>query len=214
MDFIEKLRDKLSHTLPGTEAHNLMIPRLSSGDRIRFDSPTNPKKGAVLVLLYRRGDGFSFPLIQRPTYDGVHSGQVAFPGGKHEPDDPDLHFTALREAQEEIGITPSQVEILGNLSEFYVGASNHLVLPVVGYYKTTPVFVPDDYEVDEVIEAPLRELMDQERRKEKEIVTHHGYRLQSPYFDIRGKVVWGATAMILSEFAEIIRNEQGLHKLY
>lgn len=205
MTFIEKLKYHLDHPLPGKVAHDLMLPRFPSGNRIQFKNAENPRKGAVLVLLYEQGDSFSFPLIQRPTYDGVHSGQVAFPGGKMEPEDPDLYITAIREAEEEIGIDRQYVEVLGCLSEFFVAASNHLVLPVVGYYHAEPVFTPDQHEVEHVIEAPLKELLDQERRKEKEITTNHGYKLLSPYFDIQDKVVWGATAMMLSEFAEIIR---------
>ena len=204
-DLIQKLKDRLKQPLPGADAHKLMMPRLLSGDRIRFSHTPDPRKGAVLILLYRKDGELNLPLIQRPTYDGVHSGQMALPGGKADAGDTDLHYTALREANEEIGILPGSVEIMGHLSEFFVGASNHLVLPVIGFTKEKPTFVPDPIEVEEIIEVPLKELLDQKKRKEKEIMTTHGYKLYSPYFDVRNKVVWGATAMMLSEFIEVIK---------
>lgn len=205
VDLIQKLKSRLNDPLPGADAHNLMLPRLSSGDRIRFRDNQSPRKGAVLILLYEKEGEFNFPLIQRPVYEGIHSGQMALPGGKADESDPDLYFTALREAKEEIGISPESVEIIGNLSEFFVGASNHLILPVIGYIRSEAIFEPDPYEVEEVIEVPLIDLMDQKKRKEKEIMTTHGYKLYSPYFDMQNKVVWGATAMMLSEFVEVIK---------
>lgn len=204
-NLIPKLKDRLRQPLPGAEAHKLMMPRLVSGSRIRFPNAADPRRGAVLILLYEDHGVLTLPLIQRPRYEGVHSGQMALPGGKAEESDTDLHFTALRETCEEIGVHPQAVEIMGNLSEFFVGASNHLVLPVIGYAASKPSFTPDPYEVEEIIEVPLAELMDQKKRKEKEIMTTHGYKLYSPYFDVRNKVVWGATAMILSEFVEVIK---------
>lgn len=204
-DLIDKLKSRLSHPLPGNEAQNLMMPKLPSGKRVSFNNSSNPRKGAVLLLLYEKGGEFYFPLIQRPVYEGLHSGQIAFPGGKQEEKDTDLYYTALREANEEVGVDVESIDIMGTLSEFFVAASNHLVLPVIGFHKAVPIFTPDSYEVDEVIEAPLSELLDQTKRKEKEIITSQGFKLHSPYFDIQGKVVWGATAMMLSEFVEIIR---------
>lgn len=204
-DLLDKLKSRLSHPLPGNEAHDLMVPKLSSGRRINIRNTDIPKKGAVLVLLYKKNGEFHFPLIQRPVYKGVHSGQIALPGGRMEAQDPDLYHTALREANEEVGVNPDEIDIMGTLSEFFVAASNYQVLPVIGFYRTIPEFKPDEYEVDEIVEARLSELLDATKRKEKEIVTSQGYKLFSPYFDIKGKVVWGATAMMLSEFVEIIR---------
>lgn len=202
--WIDKIRSRLSHPLPGHEAHSLMMPRLASGKRLNLQPGGAPRKGAVLLLLYEKNGELYFPLIQRSVYPGVHSGQIAFPGGKHEEQDEDLYHTALREAYEEVGVEQQAVDIMGTLSEFFVSASNHLVLPVIGFYPSVPVFKPDPIEVDELIEAPLSELLNKKLRKSTEIVTPQGYKLVSPYFELRGKVVWGATAMMLSEFVEII----------
>lgn len=204
-ELIGKLRSRLAHPLPGKEAHALMMPKLSSGSGVRFKNTREPRKGAVLLLLYEKEGELYFPLIQRPVYEGVHSGQIAFPGGRWEEQDTDLYHTALREANEEVGVDPDLISVLGTLSKFMVSASNHLVLPVVGHCSSEPVFRRDPYEVDEVIEARLEELLDQQKRKETEITTAQGYKLKSPYFELNGKVVWGATAMMLSEFVEIMR---------
>lgn len=204
-DLIARLKQRLENPLPGITAHERMLPRIPGGNRVRFKYEEEPRKGAVLILLYQEADEIRFPLIQRPQYEGVHSGQIALPGGKYEDEDEDLIATAIRETKEEVGADPGTIEVIGQLSEFMVSASNHLVLPVIGYAHSRPEFVPDPYEVDEVIEARLSELMDDNLIRETEIVTSGGYRLQSPYFDIQGKVVWGATAMMLSEFVQVIR---------
>lgn len=204
-DLIGRLQQRLQDPLPGTPAHEKMLPRIPGGNRVRFRNEDEPRRGAVLILLYEHQGSIFFPLIQRPQYEGVHSGQIALPGGRYEEEDKDLVETALREAKEEVGVDPSQVQVIGQLSEFMVSASNHLVLPVISFTESRPAFVPDPYEVDEVIEASLDELLDINRIKEKEIVTTHGYRLHSPYFDLNGRVVWGATAMMLSEFVTLIK---------
>ncbi len=204
-DLIGRLQQRLQHPLPGTPAHEKMLPTVPGGNRVQFKNNGEPRKGAVLILLYEDDGKIHFPLIQRPLYEGVHSGQIALPGGRYEEDDTDLIATALREANEEVGVLVNDVSVIGQLSEFMVSASNHLVLPVIGYTTNKPLFIPDPREVDEVVTATLEELLDTGRLKEKEIVTAHGYRLRSPYYDIQGKVVWGATAMMLSEFVDLIR---------
>ncbi|MEQ8472516.1 MAG: CoA pyrophosphatase [Marinoscillum sp.] len=204
-DLIGKLEERLKQPLPGRAAYGGMIPRMAK-KKISFKFDEEPRKGAVLILLYPDAGLIKFPLIQRPVYEGVHSGQIALPGGRFEIADENLIQTALRETHEEIGVPSDQIEIIGQLSEFMVSASNHLVLPVVGYSRLKPSFLKDDFEVDEIIEAPLDHLLDAGRIKEKEIVTTYGYRLHSPYYDLEGKVVWGATAMMLSEFVQIIND--------
>ncbi|MFY0607053.1 MAG: CoA pyrophosphatase [Cyclobacteriaceae bacterium] len=182
-----------------------MAPSSFAGSRPQFKHSKPPRKGAVLIMLYEKNGEIHFPLIQRPLYEGVHSGQMALPGGRYEEEDESLISTALRETHEEVGISPDTIEVIGSLSEFMVTASNHLILPVVGFANQPPTFVANEVEVAEIIEAPLSQLLDERRIKEKEIVTAHGYRLRSPYFDLEDKVVWGATAMMLSEFATILK---------
>lgn len=204
-DLLDKLENRLRAPLPAGEAHLKMKPILPGGVSFRSSDPSTARKGAVMILLYKRDKQWYFPLIQRPIYDGVHSGQVAFPGGRYEETDEDLLATALRESQEEIGIETAKVKVIGRLSEFFVAVSNHLILPVVGFYNGRPEFIPEPREVDHVIEVPLSQLLDANLLKEKEITAASGYKLISPYFELENKVVWGATAMMLSEFVEILK---------
>jgi len=146
-----------------------------------------------------------FPLIQRPDYDGVHAKQMSFPGGKKDEEDESLKITALRETKEEIGIDPSKIEIIGSLTELYIIASNFNVLPTIGILRELPDFIADKHEVDEVIEVKLEDLMDDGKQKEKPLTILQGITINAPYFDLNDKVVWGATAMILSELKQILR---------
>jgi len=205
-NFISNLEKKLREPLPGDQAHRKMIPT-SRNQKPRFKFPNPPKLGAVLILFYRLNNEWHFPLIQRPKYIGVHSGQIGLPGGKMEHSDKDLIATALRETEEEIGIKQDKVAVIGSLSEFYVGASNHQILPVIGYYDgNQPTFIPDNYEVAEVIEAPLETLLDERSVKSIEMTVSPGLSLDSPYFHLSDRVVWGATAMMLSELVDVIKN--------
>ena len=204
-DFKAAISSRLKEDLPGKEAHDLMMPRRRPDLPLKLKHDREPREGAVLILIYEDHRGLQFPLIQRPTYQGVHSGQMGLPGGKAEPEDDTLYVTAIREAQEEIGMDPSAVQVIGELSSFYVSASNYQVLPVVAVTDTIPQFVPDRHEVEEVVIAHVNHLMDAVYRKEKEVVAGPGFRFQSPYFDVEGRTVWGATAMMLSEFSVILK---------
>ncbi len=168
-----------------------------------FSSP--PVKSSVLLMLFERSGDYYFPLIQRPDYTGKHSGQIGLPGGKVEPQDKDRIATALRETEEEIGVDTRKVKVIGRLSELYVQASNYNVFPVVGYLSEIPVYIPDPKEVSEVIECSIGNLMNEETKKEKELIIRNKYKITAPYFDINNRVVWGATAMMLSEFVMLLK---------
>ncbi len=200
------LRERLNQPLPGEEAYQHMIPKSIEGVRLKFELNAQTKKGGVMILLYEEEQTIKFPLIQRPTYKGVHSGQISFPGGKIEDKDPDTIYTAIRETHEEIGVPGEQVEVIGSLSEYFVGASNNLVLPVIGMTNSRPAFIPDQHEVSEIVEATIPELLDDAIVKHKVLeVGENRFKLNTPYFDIKGKVVWGATAVMLSEFKHILK---------
>ena len=140
-EFKEKLRIELSNELPGESAHRLMIPTIRDD---RLNMPINkrqPTKSAVLIVFYQEENGaVKFPLIQRPTYNGAHSAQVSFPGGKSEKSDIDLQHTALREANEEVGIDPEKIEVIGKLSDLFIWVSNFIVTPIVGFTDQKPNF--------------------------------------------------------------------------
>ena len=205
--FVDQLKNRLGHPLPGKEAQIKMAPQPIDERRFREDPERPAKLGGVMVLLYPDENGIHIPLMKRPVYDGAHSGQVSFPGGKLEEQDNDLIETALRETFEEIGVAKEQVEVIGNLSELFIIASNFKVLPTVGVVREKPLFVPDPIEVVDVLPFSLTALNDMSIRKVKEM-RFPPYKIYSPYFDVRGEVVWGATAMMLSELAELI-NEMG-----
>ena len=200
--FLEK---RLQMSLPGGLAHNRMKPKMADGAPLKMKPATPPRKGGVLILLFEENGIAHFPLIQRPNYDGIHSGQMALPGGRFEESDGDQFQTALRETEEEIGVDMKRVEIIGNLSEFFVAASNYMVLPVIGKIDYKPDFIPEPREVDDIVTPPVHHLIDPDRFKTKEMVVRNGFRLQSPYFDLEGRTVWGATAMMLSELVEVLK---------
>lgn len=201
---ISNLEKLLSSHIAASKEQNEMKARLAGGEPIVFNNKDYPKKGAVLILLTQEPDGrITFPLIQRPQYNGVHGGQISLPGGKMETTDANLIETAIRESEEEIGTQRKKIRILGELSTLFVAASNYEVLPVVGYSDHKQNFVAQESEVDEIIEVSLEELLNPERAKEK-MINIRGRDLITPYYDLQKKFVWGATAMILSEFKSIL----------
>ncbi len=202
--FIDKLKEQLKMPLPGENAQFEMAPLSRVKMKELNISALKPKKSAVLVLIYEAQNQFNTVLIQRPTYDGIHSAQIAFPGGKFENEDVDLKQTALRETKEEIGINPSTIEILGNLSDVYISPSNYLVSPFIGISTQTPNFIADKHEVEKIITTNLLQLNNPKFKGIKTIKHSSGYTIKSPYYDIEGHTVWGATAMMISELNAVI----------
>jgi 8-oxo-dGTP pyrophosphatase MutT (NUDIX family) len=202
---LHRLRDRLQGPLPGNDAHERMMPatrRTIYRDLVQV--PDDAKKSAVMILLYEGMDGLFFPLIERTEYPGVHSKQIGLPGGAWEQEDTDYVQTALRETEEEIGVNRLQVEVIGQLSSLYIPPSNFWVQPVVGLLSHSPKFVPDPSEVASIIETPLSYLVDPALRVESKIKHSTGMSLVVPSFLIHGHVVWGATAMMLSELSELL----------
>jgi 8-oxo-dGTP pyrophosphatase MutT (NUDIX family) len=195
--FIENLETILKEDLPGQKAQYKMAPL-----RKVPDLPVSETgKASVLILLYSRKGELWTLFIKRTIYRGHHSGQVSFPGGKSEMTDKSPAHTALREASEETGVDPSTIKILGTLTPLHIPVSNIEVLPVVGYTDNEPGFSISENEVEYIIEVPLNELMNKMTTEKKlvvnsEIIKVPGYLVQDEY-------IWGATAMILSEFIEI-----------
>lgn len=199
--FLNNLEKRLVKDLPGLQAQMLMAPK----NRPFLIAPENPVLAAVLVLLFKRSEGWYTVLIKRNEYDGPHSGQISLPGGRKEQSDRSLQETALRETEEELGIPSSHIRILGNLTPLHIPASNYLVHPFVGYYKEIPSWKPDLSEVNYVIEVGLNHLLDTGNMKLRKISSGKVI-WEAPYYDVSGEQVWGATAMIMSEFLQIVRN--------
>lgn len=205
VDFKDKLKAELAKELPGEMAHSMMMPMVRD-DNLKMPSGNPPPmNSAVLILFYPDEHGHPrFPLIQRPEYKGAHSAQVSFPGGKMEPEDQSLVETALREAEEEIGIQKENVEVVGKMTDLFIWVSNFMVTPIVGILDHRPNFVMDESEVDAIIETDLYDIINPLKRKEDTIIIREKYKIHTPYFDIDNRVVWGATAMMLSELSLIV----------
>ncbi|MCX7743197.1 MAG: CoA pyrophosphatase [Flavobacteriales bacterium] len=200
------LKIHLAGELPGQDAQKLMAPanRVATAEYLKNLS-VKPRLSAVMLLLFPGIDKIpNILLIERPKYEGVHSGQIAFPGGKKDETDSSLIETALREMREETGYH-GPVEIIGQLSDVYIPPSNFLVSPFVAYTEIRPTWNPAPREVASLIEAPLEFLNNDTCVYEGEFITSGNYKVKAPYFLYEGYKIWGATAIILSELRVILR---------
>jgi 8-oxo-dGTP pyrophosphatase MutT (NUDIX family) len=203
-DFCLKLKNEIQKGLPGTDVQWQM----ASSDRFVKNFPRFPGKdarvAAVLILLYPHNESIYTLFMQRPEYDGIHGGQISFPGGKQESDDEDVIQTALREAMEETGIDPAKINIIGTLTPLFIPVSNMIVTPVIGWAPEKPAFNHRPEEVLFLIDADLKILLDPSIVKIKPISIREDM-LDIKYFDYEGNTIWGATAMILQELLNLIR---------
>ena len=181
-----------------------MAPKLrKTTEELLLENPDH-RLSSVMILLYPDEKGLlSTVFIERPVNESVHSGQIAFPGGKIESSDENPRAAALRETEEEIGVPTSAVECIGILSNLFIPASKFLVIPHIGLVAHTPHFLPNPEEVKSVIQVGVSELVSIVPEI-KIFPTSYG-KLEAPYFNIKGHSVWGATAMMLSEFREILK---------
>jgi 8-oxo-dGTP pyrophosphatase MutT (NUDIX family) len=206
LPLVDYLKIHLAGELPGQDAQRQMAPanRIATAEYLKNLS-VKPRLSAVMLLLFP-GDNHtpSLLLIERPVYDGVHSGQIAFPGGKMDDTDTSLFQTALREMREETGYH-GPVEVLGQLTDVYIPPSNFLVTPFVAYSETKPSWNPDPREVACLIEAPIDFLNNDSFVLEGEFITSGKYKVKAPYFLYQDYKIWGATAIMLSELRAILR---------
>lgn len=206
-DLKPKLVARLEQPLPGRLAHEPVRATPIGSVIPKFDHKLPPKPGSVLILLYEEDGSIKFPLTKRAEYAGAHSGQISFPGGKAEAGE-NVFETALREAEEEIGISRNHVQVLGRLSDFFVIPSNFMVVPVIGF-TSQPFFTPDPYEVAKILSGNIDDLVRDDAIQYKEILAAGQYRMDAPHFEIENELVWGATAMILNELRIILREIMG-----
>lgn len=193
--------------LPAVEAHIKMSPleRVLSLNK-DFHKDKDPRISAVMMLFYPIGGITHIVLIKRNAYPGIHSSQISFPGGKAEPEDKTLAETALRETFEEIGILPGAIEVIMPFSEIYIPPSNFLVYPFMGITKEEPAFEPNPDEVVALIHLPLNVFLDDSIVVNTEMQTSYAQSIKVPAFKFREHIVWGATAMIMSELKETIKS--------
>lgn len=208
---IEALEDRLRQPLPGLDAQLEMAPATRTRKTMTPVRDSSFKSGAVLILLYPSEEIWHTVLMLRPQYDGTHAGQVSFPGGKIEPHDNSLADTALREANEEVGVPIEEVKVIGRLTDLYIPVSKFNVSPFVGYMSERPEFVPDEKEVDEIIEVSLDYLFqDQIVVQTRVPIQQRNLTIQTPAFEVHGNTVWGATAMIISELKAVMSDLNSL----
>lgn len=199
------LKETLQGELPGIKAHSKMLP---PGRRLKtYDNEiSSVKLSSVLLLLFPEGDQLYTCLTKRPQTMKHHPGQISFPGGKVEKEDCSAESTALREAREEVGINPDEIVILGKLSDLYVEVSKFSIQPFLAWADQKPDFLVDYGEVEELILFPVSDFVTNEIILETELETVTG-PLQIKYYPYNGEFIWGATAMILSELIEILKQQ-------
>jgi 8-oxo-dGTP pyrophosphatase MutT (NUDIX family) len=207
---ISKISLRLKGSLPGRNIQLSLYSETWLRDyesRIKeFEDRNTPtKQSSVIILLYQLNNEIYFPLIKRPIYSGVHSGQIGLPGGKNDPNDKDMIETALRECEEEIGIEKSEIHVLGTLTPVFIPPSLFWVNVVLGYTKSNPIFKLDSREVAQLIEFPLMELLKEENIEFQEVVTTGFGKMKMPGYVYKDHFIWGATSMILTELKDLIK---------
>lgn len=203
--FDDALRERLNQPLPGLEAQLRMAPR----PRLTWDPAADPplRDAATLILLYPYDGSWWLPLTLRASTLPHHTGQVSLPGGRVDPGET-LEQAALREAFEEVGVRPTEVNVLGRLTPLPVPVSHHLLHPVVGVAAGRPEFRLHAGEVERLIEASIPHLRHADTRRVRQSPRYRGAAgtMDVPYFEIDGAQVWGATAMVLAELLALIED--------
>ena len=211
MNLFTAIKEELLSDLPGLEFHNKLAPKhtkLLSGE-------IDKNNAAVCIVILSCHEKQKIIFIKRTIYDGHHSGQISFPGGKEEKSDNSLYETARRECFEEIGIKLSQQHYLGKLSPLFIPVSGFMVYPFVFYYPCIEEkeFIIDTQEVEYPVFFNLNELLIPDLLKTTKIKLEKSRIISAPYYDIKNEIVWGATAMILSEFIEILKRIKSKYRV-
>ena len=196
-------------TLGGVSSHVKMIPKERKLLQMKDLNNLSPRLAAVLALFYPDQSNLTnFVLILRANYDGTHSSQVSFPGGKYEQHDQDLRITALRETSEEVGVSMEHIQVMKKMTDTFIPPSNFLVSPFFGFTKKRPDFVTN-HEVEQIIEVKLADLLKDSSVGSQNLTTSYMKNIDVPCFNFNNTTVWGATAMMLSEIKDLIK--ENLH---
>ena len=206
-EFLKSVSKIKNIPLPAEASHFKMVPPFRQELlKKQKEAIKKAKHAGVLSLFYPDEDmETKFVLILRKTYKGVHSAQVAFPGGKLEAQDASLRDTALRETFEEVGVPIETVHIVRSISQVYIPPSNFCVQPFIGFTQTRPEFIKQDDEVEALIEIDLEHFLDEQSLISKKVKTSYSIEVEVPAFKLNDYVVWGATAMMLSEIKDLLK---------
>ena len=191
--------------LPGQDAHDDILPFIAKQRKTALQNDESPRLSSVAVTFFPQNDEANILLIERQSYDGVHSGQIGFPGGKVEEEDESLVDTALREMEEEVGVLRKTPKLIRSISEVYIPPSRFLVDPFLFYLTKLPELSRNEREVQKIIFLPVSKLLDDKLVVQGEIRLNNGVEIKMPYFEHQGHQIWGATAMMLSEIKWMIR---------
>ena len=204
--FLKYIPKIAKETLPAASAHIKMVP-LERLNALKALNPSDliPKKAAVMMLFYPKNKETHLVLIVRNSYPGVHSSQIAFPGGKVEIEDASLAHTALRETEEEIGVDRNKIEIIKSFTDVYIPPSNFLVSPYLGICQSTLEFELQPDEVAGIVELSLNDFLNDKNVVMRKLSTSYTNEIDVPAFLVREHIVWGATAMMMSELKETIK---------
>ena len=204
--FREYIPQILQETLPGEASHFKMAPpeRVAIMETVNVDA-LDLRKAAVMMLVYPKGGESHLALIVRNSYKGVHSSQIAFPGGKVEVSDLSFEDTALRETEEEIGVLRNTITVIRPFTRVYIPPSNFLVYPFLGYSQNELTFIPSEREVAGIIELPLDHFLDDVNIVNRQMATSYSVSVEVPSLKIGDYYVWGATAMMLSELKDVLK---------
>lgn len=211
VEFREAMLQRLKLPLPGSAAQDAMSSRARMPLQSYLEKHPDYKTSAVLMLLYPIDKEIHTMVIKRPSYDGIHSGQLALPGGKSEPGEKPV-FTAIRETLEEVGVSISTQDVLGELTALYIPPSNFLVHPFVGWLNERPDFVADAREVEKILEVPLSTFLDAQLKVRRRIRVGASLFIDAPCFMIGEETLWGATAMLFAELEAILNEPPGINK--
>ena len=207
-DCINVLSEQLQLSLPGEDAQYKMAPMKRKKDVEKYATSKDAKHSGVLLLLYPKNDLTQLVLIRRALDNSHHSGQIGFPGGAFELLDENFEETALRETEEEIGVKANTINVHGALTKLFIPVSNFWVHPFIGSVNHIPDFNPDTREVDEILTYGLNYFGDENIVKQDHFQTKSGFKITAPYFELEKDKLWGATAMIMSEFLELLMRRQ------
>ncbi|MEX6625681.1 NUDIX hydrolase [Tenacibaculum salmonis] len=204
-DFKNKIEDLQNKPLGGLASQLKLAPKLRTQFSEELIESKNPKKAAILALFYPdENNQTRFLLTLRASYKGKHSAQVSFPGGKIDEKDSNLKETALRETFEEVGILSNDIKIVRQISDSYIPPSNFLVTPFIGITQKKPAF-KTNYEVENLIEVLISDLLNDYNLTSKEMETSYMKKINVPCFKLNDYIVWGATAMMLSEIKDLLK---------
>ncbi|WP_225034607.1 NUDIX hydrolase [Winogradskyella sp. SM1960] len=206
--FLESVVKIKNLELSGEDSHAKMSPpyRVDLAEKMKKKSATARKAGVMALFYPKTNDKTYLVLILRKTYKGVHSAQVGFPGGKYEDEDGnDLMVTAIRETEEEIGVARQHFDVLKGVSPIYIPPSNFIVHPYIGISKEYLIFTKQDEEVEAIIEVSLTDFLSESSTLTTRVPTSFGVEVDVPAFKFNGHIVWGATAMMLGEIKDLLK---------